>query len=99
MIQIICEYKVKPNQVETFESVYAKPGDWQRLFKKSKAFKKREFVVKDQENHLYLTIDTWKSLPQYESFMEQYQKENQRLTLKYKPLIIYKNEIGIFNQA
>lgn len=98
MIQIIWEYKVKPEQVEKFELAYGKNGDWVKLFKLSKAFKQTELVVKDLENHLYMTIDTWKSLEQYESFKKQNQKEYNRLNKILNNLVTEKKEIGIFSE-
>jgi heme-degrading monooxygenase HmoA len=98
MIQIIWEYKVKPENTSKFEDVYGNKGEWFLFFRKSKAFKKTELVVKDLENNIYLTIDTWKSLESYEQFLTQNKKEYKGLENKNKALFTDKKELGIFSE-
>ncbi|MBI9065956.1 MAG: hypothetical protein JEZ09_01610 [Salinivirgaceae bacterium] len=98
MIQIIWEYKVKPDQASNFEDIYGKNGEWVTFFKKSKAYKKTELVIKDLENNMYMTIDTWKSLDLYEQFFKQNLKEFKRLNNKFKNLLLEENQVGIFSE-
>jgi len=98
MIQVIWEYKVKTDQIEKFEEIYNKDGEWVRFFKKSRAYKKTELIVKDKENSIYMTIDTWKTLEQYELFIKTHQKEYKRLDNSCRKLTIEENEIGIFSE-
>ena len=98
MIQIIWEYKVKPEQAAKFEEAYGKNGEWDKLFKQSKAYKGTELVVKDLENQVYMTIDSWKSLEQYEQFIQKNSKEYKRLDKKFNNLTLEEKEIGIFNE-
>ncbi len=98
MIQVIWEYKVKPEKASEFEAAYGKEGEWSRFFKQSKAFKGSELIVKDLENHVYMTIDKWKSIEQYDQFMQQNMKEYKRLDQKLAAYTILKEEIGIFSE-
>ena len=98
MIQIIWEYKVKPEKRAEFEKAYGREGQWVQFFKKSKAYKKTELVVKDLENLHYMTIDTWKSLEKYEDFFKNNLKEFSKLNKQFEKFIIEENEIGIFSE-
>jgi len=96
MIEVVWEFRVKPQLVGDFETDYSSLGPWATLFRNSPAYRGTR-LLRDQEDPLrFLTIDTWDHLDAYENFRLQHAEEYRELDGRFERLTEAERRIGIF---
>ena len=75
MYVIIWEYRVKAEHQAEFEEIYSPGGAWVQLFKQATGYLGTELLQDPNDSDRYITIDRWKSLPHYETFLVQWKAE------------------------
>lgn len=96
MLQIIWEYRVSPENRETFETFYGAEGDWAQLFRRSAEFRGTTLWRDPAVTGRYLTIDSWTEAAAFEQFMEAYGTEYKALDAQCEELTAYEMKIGAF---
>jgi heme-degrading monooxygenase HmoA len=77
MIAIVWRYEVKEVARPAFEASYAPTGAWARLFARGDGFKGTELLR--AEDGSYLTLDVWRSKPDFEAFLAAHRDEYEAL--------------------
>ena len=79
MVHIVWEFRIRPEQQQTFEQYYGGDGHWVKLFQHSSAFVATS-CARDVEDPLrYLVTDMWNSLEAYQDFKQAYRIEYEQM--------------------
>jgi quinol monooxygenase YgiN len=96
MIEVIWEFRVKPQHVAEFERDYSARGPWSMLFRSSPAYCGTR-LVRDSEDHLrFLTIDTWDDFAAYENFRAERADQYGELDKSFERFTDSERLVGIF---
>jgi quinol monooxygenase YgiN len=96
MIEVIWEFRVKPQHVAEFERDYSDRGPWSTLFRGSTAYHGTR-LVRDREDHLrFLTIDTWDDFAEYENFRAEHAEKYRELDRSFERFTDSERFMGIF---
>ncbi len=96
MIEVIWEFRVKPQHLAEFEMNYSSLGPWATLFRGSPAYRSTR-LVRDREDRVrFLTIDIWDDLAAYESFRGEHADRYQELDRSFEKLTESERFVGIF---
>lgn len=96
MIEVIWEFRVKPQQVAEFERDYSGRGAWSTLFGNSPAYHGTR-LVRDREDRLrFLTIDTWGDFDSYENFRTENADRYRELDKGFERFTDSERFVGIF---
>jgi quinol monooxygenase YgiN len=57
----VWEFEVAPEQHAAFERAYGPEGDWVRLFRQGKGYRRTELLRDRERPGRYLTVDYWES--------------------------------------
>lgn len=96
MMQVIWEFKVRPERVREFESHYAGAGAWAQLFRRSEAYLGTELWRDSRDDVRFLTLDRWRDASSYESFWRQHEQDYRRLDETFEELTESERLIGVF---
>lgn len=99
MYFVLWEYQVKPLQVQEFESVYGKDGDWARLFSKGSGYLGTQLLRDKQLPHRYVTIDHWASQADYEAFLSEWHAEYTALDARCANLTEQEAPLGAWTSS
>jgi heme-degrading monooxygenase HmoA len=94
MYVIIWEYRVKQERVDEFEKIYAESGAWVELFKNGSGYLGTELLRAPSDRYLYLTIDRWASMTDYESFLSAWKNEYEELDVQCEGLTEQETLVG-----
>ena len=75
MLQIIWEYRVRPERVAEFEDYYKGSGAWANLFSKAVGYSGTSLLRQRSDKLRYATIDRWESFALYERFKKDFVAE------------------------
>lgn len=92
----IWEYLVKEEYTPQFEKVYGPEGDWVQLFKKSKGHIATDLHQDIANTYRYMTVDTWNSKEDRDSFRTTYSKEFENLDAHCERFMEKEELIGEF---
>ena len=96
MIEVIWEFRVKPQHVAEFEVDYSSLGPWAALFRGSPAYHGTN-LLRDREDPLrFLTIDIWNDSAAYESFRAEHADQYRELDKGFEKLTDSERFLGIF---
>jgi len=96
MIEVIWEFRVKPQHVADFERDYSSMGPWAALFRGSPAYHGTR-LLRDREDRLrFLTVDTWNDAGSYELFRYTHAKQYEELDRGFERLTDSEQMVGIF---
>ena len=96
MIEVIWEFRVKPQQVAEFEVDYSSLGPWATLFRGSPAYRGTR-LLRDREDPLrFLTLDTWNDFAAYERFRAEHAERYRELDKVFERFTDSERLIGIF---
>jgi len=94
MYIIVWDYQVRPEHLPDFEKIYARDGDWSKLFSKSDGYLGTELLRDETDTHHFLTIDRWVSSEGYEAFLIQWKKEYQTLDAQCEAFTRQESMVG-----
>jgi hypothetical protein len=94
---IIWKYKIKPENKEKFEYEYGPTGTWFKLFSKSGSYTGSFLNRMEEEDNVYILIDTWWDKESYENFMEKNREVYNRLSAQFENLYEQEEKIGSFD--
>ncbi len=96
MIEVIWEFRVKPQHVAEFEINYSSLGPWATLFRSSPAYHGTK-LLRDREDPLrFLTLDTWNDFAAYEGFRNEHAEQYRELDGSFERLTESERFVGIF---
>jgi heme-degrading monooxygenase HmoA len=75
MLEIIWEYRVRPERVAEFEAYYKGPGIWAKFFSKGEGYRGTSLLRDRSDKLRYATIDRWESFALYERFKKEFAGE------------------------
>jgi heme-degrading monooxygenase HmoA len=68
VIATIWRFDVQPDALDAFESAYGPHGDWAQLFARAPGYAGTELLRLESTDAVYLTINRWQTLADYERF-------------------------------
>ena len=96
MIEVIWEFRVKPQHVAEFQRDYSCRGPWSVLFGSSPAYHGTK-LLHDREDPLrFLTIDAWDDFAGYQSFRAEHAEQYRELDRSFEKLTESERFVGIF---
>ena len=95
MVQIIWEFRVRPECVQEFESHYGSRGTWAKLFERSAEFQGTALVRDMHDTQRYLTIDRWLGVESFEKFRREFREEYEHLDHRCERLAESECRIGV----
>ena len=96
MIQVVWEFRVRPDQREAFEYYYGGAGHWANLFRKSPAYVET-ILARDVETPLrYLVTDVWENAEAYRNFKGRFQDEYEQLDKTCEQFTLEERCWGVF---
>jgi heme-degrading monooxygenase HmoA len=98
MITIVWEYQVKANHLAEFERIYAPDGDWAELFRKSKGFVGTRLFQASDDQQLFITMDQWESITDFNTFLSQRKQEYEKLDKQCDSLIEHETRLGVLGE-
>jgi quinol monooxygenase YgiN len=96
MITIVWEYQVKTNHISEFQKIYASNGKWTELFKKGKGYIGTRLIRSPDHPNLFITIDQWQSVTDYNTFISQWKMEYKKLDQQCQGLTEHESCLGTF---
>ena len=97
MIEVIWEFRVKPQHVAEFQRDYSGRGPWSVLFGSSPAYHGTK-LLRDREDPLrFLTIDTWDDFAAYERFRAEHAEQYRELDSQFERFTDSERLVGIFD--
>lgn len=92
----VWDLQAKLGSEAEFEAVFGPGGDWENLFRKSKAFLGTEFF-RDMENpSRYMLVDRFSSQAAFTAFLEKFREQYDKLDKKCEPLCASDIRLGSF---
>jgi heme-degrading monooxygenase HmoA len=79
MYRIVWQYDVRPERITDFEQVYGPEGDWVQFFRSSPDFLGTELYRTAEDPSRFITVDSWRSRPAYESFRKTHSERYSKL--------------------
>jgi hypothetical protein len=96
MIEVVWEFRVKPQHVAEFQRDYSGRGAWSVLFGSSAAYHGTKFL-RDREDPLrFLTIDTWDNFVACERFRSEHADRYRELDSQFERFTDSERLVGIF---
>ena len=68
----IWTFKVHPEHVEAFRRHYGEDGAWAQLFRRARGYLGTQLLEDHADPLRFMTIDTWRSVEDYEAFRLSY---------------------------
>ena len=96
MIAIVWQYQVKPEHGQEFERVYGADGDWARLFQRTEGYLGSELLR--GFNGDYLTIDRWRSRPDFTVFLENHAEDYAALDARTRAWTEAETHLGTWGE-
>jgi len=93
----IWEYYVKDDFVSEFEKIYGHDGAWMQLFKRGNGYNSTELLRDCDNERRYLTIDSWISRSEYETFRKEFAAEFEELDKRCNLLTEDEGFLGSFD--
>jgi heme-degrading monooxygenase HmoA len=79
MYRIVWQYEVRSERLAEFEKVYGPEGDWVEFFRSSPDFIATELYRSTSDPLHFVTVDSWRSRPAYESFRKSHSERYGKL--------------------
>ena len=95
----IWEFRVRPDGVDEFRTIYGPHGDWARLFSRETAFLGTELLHSASHPNIFVTVDRWDSEEAWAAFLRAWGEEYSALDHQCKRLAVSEGEIGSFRLA
>ena len=96
MLNIVWEFKVKPERTTEFERRYGADGDWAVLFRKSPQYRQTVLTRDLTTPGRYLLTDIWDDYASFENFRTEFRDEYDRLDTDCEKLTARETRIGNF---
>jgi len=94
MIAILWTYRVKPECIGTFETIYSSEGEWVELFRQAPGFLGTELLR--QSGGRYATIDRWSEPADFDRFKARFAPAYEALDRRCTALTLEEEFVGIF---
>lgn len=92
----IWELQAKPGSEEEFEKVFGPGGEWEVLFKKSRAFLHTDIFRDLETNGRYVIVDHFSSQSGFQEFLKEFRGEYDALDKKCEGLCASDTRLGSF---
>ena len=96
MIEVIWEFRVKPQQLAEFQRDYSAPGPWSVLFGSSAAYHGTKLLRDGEDPLRFLTVDTWDDFAAYERFRAEHADQYRELDKGFERFTDSERLVGIF---
>jgi heme-degrading monooxygenase HmoA len=98
MVEIVWEFRVRPDRHREFEFNYDSNGAWAELFRKSSDYQGTILLRDSSQNERYLTIDRWTSEEAFRRFKQEDAAEYAAIDAKCEALTDSERLIGVFER-
>ena len=96
MIQVLWEFRVKPERRREFEEHYGSHGAWVAFFRGGEGYRE-SILLRDREApERYITIDVWADSESYGAFRERHAREYEAIDRRCGELTDQERCIGHF---
>ena len=68
----IWAFRVHPEHIEAFRRHYGEGGSWAQLFRRAPGYLETQLLQDRTDPLRFMTIDTWRSVEDYEAFRASY---------------------------
>jgi heme-degrading monooxygenase HmoA len=99
MYRIVWEYDAAPQHLEEFEDVYGPNGRWVEFFRRSPDYISTELFRCTSAPQRFVTLDTWRSRPAYESFRKTYSEQYAELDDWCRRLTAHERMLGMVDDG
>ena len=96
MIQIVWEFRARPEKTAEFERHYSGSGTWAKFFEKGQGYRGTVLVRDTEHPGRYLTFDLWDNLAAYHEFKSAFSEEYFRIDRECEALTEKEACLGIF---
>jgi heme-degrading monooxygenase HmoA len=97
MLVLVWEYRVRPERVDEFETLYRPDGPWDELFRSAPGFVSVTLMKDLNDSGRFLIADRWTSESLYEEFKRGHAGEYAELSARGRRLYERETEIGRFD--
>ena len=95
----IWAFKVHPEHVDAFGRHYREGGAWTQLFRRARGYVGTQLLRDATDPLRFVTIDTWHSVEDYETFRAEYASEYAELDRLCEGLTLEETLIGRFSST
>ena len=95
MYKEVWKFEVSSEFRDRFENAYGPTGRWSELFRKAKGYRGTE-LLRSVDSPVYLTVDSWDSSRDFETFKQSYKAEYDVLDRECEALTRTESRIGSF---
>lgn len=97
MFCYVWEYRVRPENVSTFEAGYGPSGEWVDLFSRDPRYLRTELLRDREDPSRFITIDYWTSREACLAFREQWREQFTTIDQKYDEITESEMHLGDFD--
>ena len=94
MYIIIWQFSVEPQYRQNFLEYYGPQGKWVKLFKKSTNYISTDLLIRNADQHAFLTIDKWKDEQAYVDFLKENELVYKKLDLACEKFTLNEKLVG-----
>lgn len=94
---VVWEFRVRPERVADFVTLYNADGAWARLFERADGFLGTHLMRDESAPTRFVTIDRWRDATCYEAFQWRHQKDYDALDRQGAPLVEHEARMGTFD--
>lgn len=98
MVDIVWEFRVRPERHHEFEFSYDSNGVWAALFRKSSEYHETILLRDSSQNGRYLTIDRWQSEDAFRRFKQENAAEYAEIDAKCEAITESERLVGVFER-
>jgi hypothetical protein len=99
MVEIVWEFRVRPERQHEFEFTYDPNGVWAALFRRSADYQETILLRDSSQNGRYLTIDRWESEASFRRFKQEHADDYAAIDTKCEALTDSERLVGIFQRV
>jgi quinol monooxygenase YgiN len=99
MVEIVWEFRVRPERRHQFEFSYDSNGNWAALFRRSSDYQETILLRDSSQNGRYLTIDRWESEEAFRRFKQEFAAEYAAIDAQCEALTESERLVGVFERV
>ena len=93
---VVWEFRVRPERLGEFTSIYGADGDWARLFARADGFLGTHLMRDESSPVRFMTIDRWRDATSYEAFQWRHRTDYEALDKQCAPMIEDERRVGTY---
>jgi len=90
------EYRVSPERLDEFKSVYGPRGDWASLFSRAEGYARTELFQDADDERRFITTDLWSTREARDAFRAKFAEAFDALDARCQALTLSERFVGDF---